>query len=181
MDQNRITLENACADFEADLVLYYYGDGSVVERRRVEAHLMTCERCGRFLDDLRGLLPQMATKAELPANFWNDYYREMVRKLEQARERKSWWRDLVPNFGGWAVPAFGTAMVVMLAVTLLFGDGEWNSAFKQANQPPQEMIPQEILSDSSRLEFFKSLDMLESLNVLEKMDGVRAESEIHNV
>jgi hypothetical protein len=181
MDENRITLENACADFEADLVLYYYGDGSEVERRRVEAHLMKCERCGRFLDDLRGLLPQMATKAELPPNFWNDYYREMIRKLDQARERKSWWRNLVPNFGTWAVPAFGTAMVVVLAVALIFGEGDWNPALNQANQAPQEMIPQEILSDSSRLEFFKSLDMLESLNALEKMDGARAEPELRNI
>jgi predicted anti-sigma-YlaC factor YlaD len=178
MDETRVTLENACAEFEADLVLYYYGDGSEVERRRVEAHLTGCERCGRFLNDLRGLLPQMATKAELPANFWNDYYREMVQKLDEARERKSWWRDLIPNFGGWVVPAFGTAMVVVLAVALIFGKGDWNLSSDQA---PQEMIPQEILSDSSRLEFFKSLDMLESLTALEKMDGVRAEPGVRSL
>jgi hypothetical protein len=179
MSENRVTLENACAEFEADLVLYYYGDGSEVERRRVEAHLTGCERCSRFLDDLRGLLPQMAVKAEMPANFWNDYYREMVQKLDQARERKSWWRDLMPNFGGWAVPAFGTAMVLVLAVAMMFGEGDWNLRSNQ--QAQYEMIPQEILTDASRLEFFKSLDMLESLKALEKMDGARAEPETRNI
>jgi hypothetical protein len=172
MDETRVMLEDACGEFEADLVLYYYGECSEVEGRRVEGHLNSCQRCGRFLNDLRGLLPQMSTKAELPPNFWNDYYREMVQKLDQERDRKSWWRNLIPSFGGWAVPAFGTAMVVVLAVGLILGKGDWNL---RSNQAQQEMIPQEILSDSDRLEFFKSLDMLESLTTLENMDGVRAE------
>jgi hypothetical protein len=172
MNETRVTLENACAEFEADLVLYYYGEGSEGERRRVEGHLNRCQRCGRFLNDLRGLLPQMSATAELPPSFWNDYYREMVQKLDRERERKSWWQNLLPNFGGWAVPAFGTAMVVVLAGALIFGKGDWSLRPDQASQ---EMIPQEILSDSSGLEFFKSLDMLESLSALENMDGVRAE------
>jgi predicted anti-sigma-YlaC factor YlaD len=176
--ETRVTLENACAEFEADLVLYYYGDGAEVERQKVEAHLTGCERCSRFLSDLRGLLPQMAVQAELPPNFWNDYHREMTQKLNQARQRKPWWRDLLPNFGGWAVPAFGTAMVVVLAVAMIFGQSDWNSPPKQAQY---EMIPQEILTDAGRLEFFKALDMLETLTTLEKMDGVGAEPEVHNV
>lgn len=172
MEETRVTLENACGEFEADLVLYYYGEGSEVERRRVEGHFNGCARCGRFLDDLRGLLPQMSTKVELPPDFWHDYYREMVQKLEQERERKPWWRNLFPNFDGWVMPAFGTAMVVVLAVALIFGESDWNSTSKPAQQ---EIIPQEILSDSGRLEFFKSLDLLESLPALENMDGVRPE------
>lgn len=178
MNETRVTLEDACAEFEADLVLYYYGDGSVIERQRVERHLNGCARCGRFLNDLRGLLPQMATKPELPPNFWNDYYREMVQKLDQARERKFWWREWIPSFGGWAVPAFGTAMVVVLAVALIFGEGDWNL---RSNQAQHEVIPQEILMDASRLEFFKSLDMLESLTALEKMDGARAAPEVRSL
>jgi hypothetical protein len=172
MNETHVKLENACGEFEADLVLYYYGEGSEVERRRVEGHLHGCQRCGRFLNDLRGLLPQMSKTTDLPQTFWDDYYREMVRKLDRQRERKSWWRNLMPGFGGWAVPAFGTAMVVVLAVGLIFGEGDWNLRWSPAQQ---EAIPQEILSDSGRLEFFKSLDMLESLTALENMDGVRAE------
>jgi len=179
MNETHVTLENACGEFEADLVLYYYGEGWEVERRRVEGHLAGCQRCGRFLNDLRGLLPQMSKSTELPQAFWDDYYREMVLKLDQVRERKSWWQNLLPGFGGWAVPAFGTAMVVVFAVALIFGEGDWNL---RSNPAPQEAIPQEILSDSGRLEFFKSLDMLESMSTLENMDGVRAEpAEVRSV
>jgi anti-sigma factor RsiW len=168
-----MALQSACSEFEADLVLYYYGDGSAAERDRVEKHLAACQRCTHFMDDLRVLLPQMAQKVELPQTFWDAYYRETVQKLEQTQERKSWWRALIPNFGGWAIPAFGTAVVVALAVTLVFGKGEWSLRSTSAQQVS---IPEEILSDSSRLEFFKSLDLLESLPALENMDGNAPES-----
>ncbi|MBI2532386.1 MAG: zf-HC2 domain-containing protein [Deltaproteobacteria bacterium] len=66
MMERKQTLETACRDFEEDLVLYYYGDGSERERSRVEVHMRTCARCQRFLDDLRRLLPQMAQPESLP-------------------------------------------------------------------------------------------------------------------
>ena len=170
MSERRIILENACAEFEADLVLYYYGEGQEAERRRVESHLETCQGCVRFMDDLGGLLPRMSETTELPQKFWDNYHREVVHKLNQEREGISWWRSLIPSFGGWAIPAFGTAVVVVLAVALVFGKGDWSV------RTQQEYIPQEILSDSGRLEFFNSLDMLESLATLENMDGSRRES-----
>ena len=173
MSERRIILENACAEFEADLVLYYYGEGQEAERRRVESHLETCQCCVRFMDDLNGLLPRMSKTTELPQNFWDNYYREVVHKLNQEREGISWWRSLIPSFGGWTIPAFGTAVVVVLAVALVFGKGDWSV---RSNAIQQENIPQEILSDSGRLEFFDSLDMLESLPALENMDGSRRES-----
>ena len=172
MSERRIALENACGEFEADLVLYYYGEGSAAERGRIETHLDACARCARFMDDLRGFLPRMSKTTELPQTFWANYYREMVHKLDQERERKSWWRGLIPTFGGWAIPAFGTAVVAVLAVALVFGKGDWSL---RSSSSPQESIPQEILSDSGRLEFFNSLDMLESLAALEKMDGSQRE------
>ena len=46
------TLRTACKDFEEDLVLYYYGDGSENERIRVQGHLQTCSSCREFLEDL---------------------------------------------------------------------------------------------------------------------------------
>src|SRR3989304_3438103 len=57
MMERKPTLETACRDFEEDLVLYYYGDGSDGERGRVEVHIRTCARRPRFLDELRQLLP----------------------------------------------------------------------------------------------------------------------------
>jgi hypothetical protein len=173
MSENRLALEKACREFEADLVLYYYGEDSAAERQRVENHLESCGRCLRFMDDLRGLLPQMSKTIDLPQTFWDNYYREVIYKLDQEREGKSWWRSVIPSFGGWTIPAFGTAVVAVLAVALVFGKGDWSL---RSSTTPQQTIPQEILSDSGRLEFFNSLDLLESLAALENMDGSKLES-----
>jgi len=76
---------------------------------------------------------------------------------------------------GISVPTFAiaTAVVVVLAVALVYDKGDWSV---RSNATQQEYIPQEILSDSGRLEFFGSLDLLESLATLENMDGSRRES-----
>lgn len=167
MMERKPTLENACREFEEDLVLYYYGDGAEEERNRVEVHIRNCARCRRFVDDLRRLLPQMAQPESLPQTFWDDYYRETVAKLAAQRERSSWWRHLLTPLHGWTLPVFATAAVAVLTVGLLIERGPWNfqSVGARAN------IPQEILTDAGQLEFFKSLDMIESLSSLEAQDG----------
>jgi putative zinc finger protein len=164
-------LETACKDFEEDLVLYYYGDCSEADRRRVGDHLKECSRCNVFVADLRKLLPQMAKSAEVPPSFWDNYYREMVAKLAVERERKHWWRNLFEPLRVWMLPAFGTATVAVLAIGLVVGQGVW----KQPMSQPQERIPQEIMADTNQLEFFNSLDMLESLPKLEELDGSKNE------
>lgn len=166
MNKRTCTLENACKEFEADLVLYYYGDDSEADRLRVERHCRECSRCRGFLEDLRKLLPQIATPQELPASFWDRYYNEMVEKLALQREQRSWWRFFTP-VRAWALPAFGTAAVAALALFLIFGRGEHRSV------PPP--IPPEVLTDANSLEFFNSLDLLESLGTLEKSDGPRTD------
>ncbi len=171
METRKDVLDTACREFEADLVLYYYGDCPDAERNRVESHINICVRCGRFLDDLRKLLPQMAKPKQLPQAFWDRYYNEMVEKLAIQRELTSWWRSLFAPVRMWAVPAFGTAVVVVLGITLAFSYGRW-SFLRQANQ---ETIPQEILGDATKLDFFKSLDLIESLRDLEALDGAKAE------
>ena len=88
MKENSDMLRTACKDFEEDLVLYYYGDGSENERIRVEGHLQTCSSCREFLEDLRKLLPQMAKPSELPSEFWDNYYDEMVQKLAAHEEHR---------------------------------------------------------------------------------------------
>jgi predicted anti-sigma-YlaC factor YlaD len=167
MKEQKKKLENACREFEEDLVLYYYGDGSAAERSRVEGHLKDCSRCSAFVLDLRKLLPQMAQPKELPPAFWDNYYREMVQKLVVVRERNAWWRNIFAQFHGWAIPAFGTAVVIVLGLGLTLGSGRWNLL----SQSKQETIPQEIMADGSDLEFFKSMDLVESLHVLEALDG----------
>jgi len=172
MMERKQTLETACGGFEEDLVLYHYGDGSEAERGRVEVHIRTCARCHRFLDDLRRLLPQMAQPESLPQSFWDGYYRETVAKIAAQREQRPWWRNLLTPMRAWAMPVFATAAVAVLAIGLLIGKGGWNaqSVGLRGN------IPQEILTDAGQLEFFNSLDMIESLSALEALDGGKTES-----
>ena len=51
-----LPLDNACKNFEEDLVLHYYGENNRVERRRVEQHLSICHGCKSFVDDLDRVL-----------------------------------------------------------------------------------------------------------------------------
>jgi len=165
-------LENACKEFEEDLVLYYYGDGSPAERDRVEKHIQRCGCCFRFLEDLRKLLPQMAKAKEIPASFWDNYYKEVVEKLAIQQERGAWWRSFLTPLRAWTVPAFGTAAVAVFAVALILSNGNWDFSLN----PSGEKIPQEILTDTNQLEFFKSMDMLEALSRLEVLDGTKLET-----
>jgi len=161
-------LEDACKEFEADLVLYYYGDDSEADHLRVERHCNECARCRRFLDDLHQLLPQIAQPREMPKSFWDNYYDEVMQKLAVEREHPSWWRELLGSMRPWALPAFGTLAVASLAFLFVFNSG----AHPQRSTP---QIPQEILSDPRSVEFFKSMDLLESLNKLEQKDDSRME------
>jgi hypothetical protein len=164
-------LESACKEYEEDLVLHYYGENSAEERGRIEKHLLGCERCRVFVGDLRRLLPQMAKSEEMPQAFWDSYYRETVAKLAEQEERKNWWRSWLAPVHGWMVPAFGTLAGTVLVVGLLFGKGNLPSFIER----PARNIPQEILADGNQLEFFRTMDMLESLDKLEQQDGARGE------
>ncbi len=154
-----------CKKFEEDLVLYYYGEGSPSDRARVEKHLERCARCCAFLDDLRRLLPGLVEAKELPESFWATYYREVVEKIAAQREKRSWWRAFFAPLRPWAVPAFGTAVIAIFALTI-----ERGMPIFQPGGSSDE-IPREVLVDSAQLEFFRSMDMLESLSSLEALDG----------
>ena len=114
----------------------------------------------------------MTRPEELPQSFWDNYYREMVGKLAVHRERSTWWRSFFAPMRVWVVPAFGTAAIAVLAVALVLGKGGWSF---QPNRS-QQNIPSEILTDAKQLEFFNSMDMLESLHVLETLDSTKTES-----
>ena len=165
-------LETMCKGFEEDLVLYYYGEIGDDEKQRVEQHLGNCLGCGRFIEDLHRLLPQMALPEELPQSFWDDYYRETVAKLTHQREQKFYWRDLFAPMRIWMIPAFGTAVIAALALGAVLSKGNLSSLY---NQPP-ERIPTEIVTDTEQLEFFRSLDMLEALSALEGMESSKADA-----
>jgi hypothetical protein len=170
--ENSAPLETACKQYEEDLVLHYYGENSDKERRGVEEHLATCHSCRRFLEDLRGLLPQMAGAEEMPQAFWDSYYRETVSKLAEQEDRKYRWRSLFKPMRTWMVPAFGTAAVAVLVLGLVFGKGD----LRLFIEPRPERIPQEILADEKQLEFFESMDMLEALGKLENQDDWKTDA-----
>jgi hypothetical protein len=163
----------ACEEFEERLVLYYYGDSLPDERHQVERHIAGCTRCHCFLDDLRHLLPQTFPMKELPARFWDDYFRETVGKLAAADARRTWWREFFHPVRAWVMPALATAGVAALALGLLFGKF---GVVHKTSTPSRDKIPQEILADAGKLEFFNSLDLLESLSMLEKMEGLEPQS-----
>jgi hypothetical protein len=165
-------LESACKQYEEDLVLHYYGENSEDEQRRVEQHLAGCHSCRRFIDDLHGLLPQITRAEEMPQTFWDNYYRETVSKLAGQDEQKSWWRSLFTPMPTWMVPAFGTVAAAVLVIGLVFGNGNL-SVFVE---PRQDKLPQEILTDKRQLEFFESMDMLESLSKLEAQDEQKTDA-----
>ena len=165
-------LETMCKELEEDLVLFYYGEIADEEKRRLERHLGDCVGCGRFIEDLHRLLPQMALPEELPRSFWDDYYRETVAKLRHQRESKFYWRNLFMPMRTWMIPAFGTAVIAALAFGVVLSKGNLNSLYNQ----PQERIPREIVTDTEQLEFFRSLDMLEALSGLEGLDTSKADA-----
>jgi len=169
--KHSMPLDNTCKNFEEDLVLYYYGENNGAERRRVEQHLSSCVSCQSFVNDLNRVLPPMAEQQKMPQTFWDNYYRETVAKLAVQNERKYWWRTWLTPVRGWMVPAFGTLAGTVLVVGLLFGKGDLSSFVEQ----PSRNVPQEIIADSSQLEFFRAMDMLESLDKLEQQDGTKSE------
>ena len=165
-------LGTMCKGFEEDLVLYYYGEIADREKQRLEQHLGNCVGCGRFIEDLHQLLPQMALPEQLPQSFWDDYYQETVAKLTHMREQKFCWRNLFAPIRMWMIPAVGTAVIAALAFGLVLSKGNLSSLYNQA----PEIIPREIVSDTEQLEFFRSLDMLEALSALEGLETSKADA-----
>ncbi len=171
MENRSAPLIGACKNYEEDLVLYYYGEIGASEGGAIERHLAQCSPCGKFVADLGHLLPQMAPKPELSQPFWDSYFRETVAKLDAQAERQNWWRRWLAPMNGWLVPAFGTMAVALLALVLVLEKGYLPSF----TDTTSANIPAEVLVDSNQLEFFKSLDMLESLSTLEEQDGAKPE------
>ena len=165
--KEKLPLSGACKKYEEDLVLFYYGEIDAADRQRLEGHLCQCTACQCFVDDLRGLLPQLAKSQELPESFWQGYYRETIAKLAERQTRNNWWRNLFAPWKAWLVPAFGTAAVAVLALGLLFAKG--SLPLSMHGSPAK--LPEEIIADANQLEFFSSLDMLESLSQIEPQES----------
>ena len=88
MAQNNTSAAAACTQWEEDLVLHYYGELRGSEHAAVEDHVRGCQPCRFYLKELESILPLTVKPDEPPQAFWDDYSREMRRKLTAAREEK---------------------------------------------------------------------------------------------
>ena len=162
------SLRGACQEFEQDLVLYYYREYEGEERKKVEKHLEACVSCQQFLEDLRQLLPLTIKPDAPPQVFWESYSKEMERKLTSVEPKGRWWKELAWLFRPWPVPALATALVLILALTLTFGKRVWRAQ----DLPFEEEGIMEILPMAENIEFFKAMDLLDSLDLLEAAGGL---------
>jgi hypothetical protein len=157
----------ACKEFEQDLVLYYYGECAGMERTRLETHLEGCAGCRSLLEDLRKLLPLTVTTDEPPELFWKNYSEEIHRKLSALEGAVPWWKRLFSLSHPLRVPAFATAMALILALVFTLTKETWRGR----QGPVQERELQAILGNTENLEFFNSLEFLESMDLLEAAEG----------
>jgi len=152
-----------CKEFEQDLILYYYevlGEG---ELNRTESHLQACGSCRQTLESLRSLLPLTVKEDHPPQSFWDDYSRELRGKLDQVEAKVSWWDRIVSLIRSWPVPVAATAIVILLALTLTL-----NRTLRRLEQaPPVSEEIFEILRIADDVEFYKNLDLLDSMDMLE--------------
>lgn len=167
MNHRNPSLIEACRDFEADLVFYYYGDLAGSDRGRVESHLKSCAACGRFLKDLGSLLPRTVKGDAPPESFWQDYTREIRQKLVAAAERRPWWKVVFLTLRSWPMPALATALILILALTLTFRKKSW----RPTEIPPDQEALLEVLPMAENLDFFKAMELLDSMDLLEAAGG----------
>jgi len=163
MAQRNDPLQRSCKEFEEDLVLYHYGECGPVERGRIEKHLEDCGGCNRFLADLSRLLPMTVKSDEPPEPFWQSYSRELRTKLAAVEQKNLWQNTLISLFRPWPVPALATALVLILALTLTLNKKVWRAP----DLSSEEEAMMEILPLAENLEFFRAMELLDSLDFLE--------------
>ncbi len=157
----------ACASREQDLVLYHYGELSGTERAAVKAHTQDCEGCRHYLAEIASLLPLTVQSDEPPQPFWDEYSRQMRRKLA-GRERQSWWQAVATVLlRSWAVPAVAAAAVLIIALTITIG----KDFFQPREIPPEDQSLMEVLPVAENLDFFSNMEILDSMDLLESLGG----------
>jgi hypothetical protein len=159
-------ISSPCRAFEEDLVLLHYGDLGGAERDTLQAHVPSCPGCSTYLRELAHLLP-LTVKADEPTeSFWLDYNRELRSKIDHAA--KGSWAAKIADFlrVRW-MPVFATAVVVALALTFTLGKGLWPSN----NNSTEDEALLEALPVAENLEFFKSMDVLDNLDLLEYLSS----------
>ncbi len=171
MPQHNESTLAVCERLEADLVLHYYGELEGAAESRIETHLRSCEPCRRYLQEMRSILPLTVQSDEPPQSFWIDYNRELRHKLSEAKQNKFGWRHIPSLFQSWTLPALAAAAVVILALTFTLGRGPWLAP----DAPMSEEIFLEVLPLAENLEFYRTMEVLDAMDLLEFM-GSQAKS-----
>jgi len=153
-----------CTKLEADLVLLHYGDLDGDERQRLQTHVTGCTGCSDYLNELTTLLPLTVKTDAPPQEFWMNYNRELRHKIDAAVENKSWWQSFAAIFKPGYLPAFATAAVLVLALTFTLGGGFWSGKNGTNEDELSEALPV-----AENLEFFRTMDVLDELDLLEMM------------
>ncbi len=166
--QKKSSVKAACKDLEQDLVLYYYAESTGKDHKRIEAHLMDCVSCREFLQELRTVLSSTSKPDDPPQSFWDSYSKEMSRKLAGAGERASW-RDLLSSFfHPWPVRALAAALVIVFVVALTLRERIWHPQQPTVSKQEAWMRIQPV---ADNLEFFKTMDLLDSIDLLQAIDA----------
>ena len=166
MAQSIESAATACADLEADLVLFHYGDLDAGARERLQSHIANCAGCSDYLKELTVLMPLTVKTDMPPQEFWMDYSRELRHKIDAVVDSKTWWQSIAAIFQPRYLSALAAAAVVVLALTFTLGGGLWNGK----NDLPDDELS-EALPVAENLEFFRAMDVLDNLDLLEAMDN----------
>lgn len=158
------TTATPCKNFAQDLVLLHYGDLDGGEREKLSTHVASCAGCAGFLKELVTLLPLAAKVDEPAAEFWINYNRELRHKIDAALEKKSWRQSLAAIFRPRLLPAFASAAVVLLALTLTLGKAVWTTKHGAHEDEMADALPV-----AENLDFFSAMDVLDELDLLELM------------
>jgi hypothetical protein len=157
----------ACPEQEENLVLLYYGDLAGVERDNLRHHLTDCAGCGNFFQDLGELLPLTRKSDKPPAIFWTDYNRELRHQLDDLALTPTWPQRLTAFFELRPVPIIIVTAMIVLAITFTLGRGLWPT-----NDPARhQTLLLEVMPVAENLEFFRTMDVLDELELLELMEN----------
>jgi anti-sigma factor RsiW len=154
----------ACTDLEADLILLHYGDLDGTERARLQSHVAQCADCSAYLNELSALMPLTVATDSPPQQFWMDYSRELRHKIDARVESKFSWQQVVALLKPGYLTALATAATLIIALTFTLGGGLWSSK----NDLPDEELT-EALPVAENLDFFRAMDVLDELDLLEVM------------
>ena len=159
-------LISPCPAHEENLVLFHYGELAGLEAESLHSHVGGCSACAGYLKDLESLLPLTVAADEPPPAFWPAYDRELRNKIDHWIESKSWTQKLWEFFQPRWTPAFASAAVVALALTITLGRGLWNP---QNESTDENAAILEMLPVADNLEFFNNMELLDNLDILESM------------